>query len=46
MDSLSKENLEKSLELVEDWYRAILFDNSGKVVARKNASKLDDKELQ
>ena len=46
MDSLSKETLEKSLEQAEDWYRAVLFDNNGKVVAVKNSPKLDEKELQ
>ncbi len=45
MDSLSTETLEKNLEGVEDWYRAVLFDNNNKVIAKKNASKLDEKEL-
>lgn len=45
MDSLSGESLEKNLEAMEDWYRAVIFDNNGKVVAKKNSQKLDEKEL-
>ena len=41
----SKENLEKQLVATEDWYKAVIFDSEGKVIASKNASKTNDKEL-
>jgi hypothetical protein len=43
--SISKDSLEKNLASMEDWYRAVIFDNNSKVLASKNASKLDEREL-
>jgi len=43
--SLNKDNLEKKLAEVEDWYRAVVFDDKAKVIASKNSSKADEKEL-
>lgn len=45
MDSITPDILEKAFVAVEDWYRAVLFDNNGKVIVKKNADKLDEKEL-
>jgi hypothetical protein len=42
---VSKENLEKNLISMEDWYKAVIFDSNGKIVASKNASKTSEKEL-
>jgi hypothetical protein len=41
----SSNNLEKNLALMEDWYKTVIFDNDGKVLAAKNVSKPDEKEL-
>jgi len=41
----SKDNLEKNLNTMEDWYKAVIFDTNGKIVASKNASKTSEKEL-
>lgn len=41
----STNTLEKNLGLMEDWYKTVIFDNDGKVLASKNANKLDEKEL-
>ena len=41
----SKDNLEKQLVAMEDWYKAVIFDINGKVVASKNAAKVGEKEL-
>jgi|LauGreDrversion4_2_1035121.scaffolds.fasta_scaffold771945_2 hypothetical protein len=41
----SKENLEKQLTAMEDWYKAVIFDSEGKIIASKNASKTSEKEL-
>ena len=38
-------NLEKNLGLMEDWYKTVIFDNDGKILASKNASKLNESEL-
>jgi hypothetical protein len=43
--SLSKESLEKNLNNMEDWYKAVIFDSNGKAVASKNANKMNEKEL-
>jgi hypothetical protein len=45
MEGSLKETLEKELNGVEDWYKAVIFDSNGKIVAAKNASKTDEKEL-
>jgi hypothetical protein len=44
--NVSKDNLEKQLATFEDWYKAVIFDSNGKIVASKNASKTNEKELQ
>jgi hypothetical protein len=44
--NISKENLEKNLGQMEDWYKAVVFDGSAKILASKNASKTDEKELR
>ena len=41
----SKENLEKQLTAMEDWYKAVIFDTEAKIVASKNVSKTNEKEL-
>ena len=41
----SKDNLEKHLASTEDWYKAVIFDINGKIVASKNAAKVAEKEL-
>lgn len=41
----SKDSLEKHLVSMEDWYKAVIFDSEGKVVASKNATKTNEKEL-
>ena len=41
----SKDSLEKHLVGMEDWYKSVIFDSEGKVVASKNASKTSEKEL-
>ena len=43
--TISKENLEKHLANMEDWYRAVIFDSNGKLVATKNSNKVTEKEL-
>ncbi len=45
MEGSLKETLEKELNAVEDWYKAVIFDSNAKIVAAKNASKTDEKEL-
>lgn len=40
------ENLSKSLETMEDWYRAVIFDTSANILAKKNMEKVDEKELK
>lgn len=42
----SKDNLEKQLAVMEDWYKAVIFDTDGKIIASKNANKTNEKELQ
>jgi len=46
MEGSLKETLEKELNTVEDWYKAVIFDSNAKIVASKNASKTDEKELR
>jgi hypothetical protein len=46
MESNSKDNLEKNLNTMEDWYKSIIFDSSAKIIASKNANKTDEKELR
>ena len=41
----STNNLEKNLGLMEDWYKTVIFDNDGKVIASKNVSKVNESEL-
>lgn len=43
--SIPQDNLEKHLTNTEDWYKAVIFDSNGKVIASKNASKASEKEL-
>ena len=43
--SISTSNLEKNLSQMEDWYKAVIFDSNAKVLASKNVSKIDEKEL-
>jgi hypothetical protein len=38
-------NIEKNLGLMEDWYKTVIFDNDGKVLACKNVNKLNESEL-
>jgi len=45
MEGTLKETLEKELNAVEDWYKAVVFDTNSKIVASKNSSKTDEKEL-
>lgn len=42
---MENSNLEQTLTLAEDWYRAVIFDTSGKIIASKNASKTNESEL-
>jgi hypothetical protein len=44
--NISKENLEKHLTSMDDWYKAVIFDSSAKIIASKNANKTDEKELR
>jgi len=44
--TISKDNLEKHLASMEDWYKAVIFDSEGKIVAAKNSNKASEKELQ
>jgi hypothetical protein len=44
--NISKDNLEKQLAVFEDWYKAVIFDSNGKIVASKNANKTSEKEIQ
>ena len=47
MESIpSKENLENSLNAMEDWYRTLIFDANKKTIASKNIPKVDDAELR
>jgi hypothetical protein len=43
--TISKDNLEKHLAAMEDWYKAVIFDTNGKTIASKNANKTSEKEL-
>ena len=45
MDSI-KEKLNNELKSYEDWYRAIIFDGDCKIIASKNAEKVEDGELK
>ena len=39
-------DLTKQLESMEDWYRAVIFDSSLKVIAQKNIGKADESEFK
>ena len=41
-----KNKLEEEFAKYEDWYKAIIFDNEGKIIASKNCDKLKDGELK
>lgn len=43
--TISKDKLEGELTKFEDWYKAVIFDGEGKVIASKNANKTNEKEL-
>jgi hypothetical protein len=43
--TISKDNLEKQLSNMEDWYKAVIFDTNGKIIASKNSNKATEKEL-
>ena len=45
MDSI-KEKLNNELKSYEDWHRAIIFDGDCKIIASKNAEKVEDGELK
>lgn len=45
MEGSLKETLEKELNAFEDWYKAVIFDKNCKIVASKNSSKTEEKEL-
>jgi hypothetical protein len=44
--TISKDNLEKHLGTMEDWYKAVIFDNNCKILATKGSVKTDEKELR
>lgn len=44
-NNASKETLEAELVKMEDWYKAVIFDQSNKVIASKNVKNPDEKEL-
>lgn len=39
-------DLTKSLETMEDWYRAVIFDKNCSVLAKKNMDKINEEELK
>ena len=41
-----KAKLTEQLNKFEDWYKAIIFDTNGTVIASKNTDKLQDGELK
>ena len=41
-----KTKLTEQLNKFEDWYKAIIFDTNGTVIASKNTDKLQDGELK
>lgn len=41
-----KTKLTEQLNKFEDWYKAIIFDTNGTVIATKNTDKLQDGELK
>jgi hypothetical protein len=45
MEGSLRENLEKEMNAVEDWYKAVVFDTNAKIIAAKNSNKTDEKEL-
>lgn len=45
MESLTPK-LEEEMAKFEDWYKAIIFDSEGKIIAKKNCDKLVDGELK
>ena len=46
VEKLDSDNLNKNLEMMEDWYRAVIFDTSCNVIAKKGMEKVDEKELK
>jgi predicted DNA-binding protein len=40
-----KDKLEKQLNEFEDWYKAVIFNKDGTIIASKNANKASDKEI-
>ncbi len=44
-NTVSKDNLEKHLANMEDWYKAVIFDSNGAAIASKNSNKMSEKEL-
>ena len=45
-DDISNSDLSKSLGTMEDWYRAVIFDPSLNVLAKKNIEKINQDELK
>ena len=46
VEKLDSDNLNKNLANMEDWYRAVIFDTSCNVIAKKGIENVDDKELK
>ena len=42
----NKTKLEEEFKKYEDWYKAIIFDTEGKIIASKNCDKLKEGELK
>ena len=45
-DDKSNTDINKALESMEDWYRAVIFDSSSEVLAVKNVDKVNKDELK
>ena len=45
MENSLKNSLEQNLNLAEDWYRAVIFDLNGNIIAAKNSQKTNESEL-
>lgn len=41
-----KGKLEEEFKKYEDWYKAVIFDTEGKIIASKNCDKLKEEELK
>lgn len=39
-------DITKTLESMEDWYRAVIFDKNVNILSKKNLDKPDEKELR